>query len=224
VAELYKEWHAHSGYEFNIRDYHLLKAMLRQPELADTRRSHLVADLAQKMAEKKHVPYYSGGEAPASYEARFYRKVDQLNIVDLWNIVLLDELLSRNSIQAGLNVLAQKDLADKQTAWGGLVIFERGRAKANQYPPARPEMPDDRTYQPTERLLTDSRNSLCRFICHFDNIENVQRTGPTPQELSDAAENNYYGMTITRLNADEFTAHYFNPDGAAISLGTFPFK
>jgi len=223
AAGLYADWRDSSGYAFKVRDYHLLAALARAPGLAGKRRQQMVADLAQTLAARGHVAHRFGGTGEPVFDARLARVENRLTMIDLWNITLLDELLSRPEIQAGIRVLADRDLADTEGAWGGLVFFERGRATAKQYPPAPAEVPNDLVYLPTQRMLDDSHNSLCRFITHFEKVNNSDRVGPTPDELADAKANDYYGMTITRLDERRFTAHYFNPDGVIVSLGTFPF-
>jgi len=224
AAGLYADWRNSSGYAFTVRDYHLLAALARAPELAGKSRQEMVAELAQVLAARGHVAHRFGGTGEPVFDARLYRVEGRLTMIDLWNITLLDELLSRREIQAGIKVLADRDLADTEGAWGGLVFFERGRATAKQYPPAPAEVPNDLVYLPTGRMLDDSHNSLCRFITHFEKVNNSDRVGPTPDELADAEANDYYGMTITRLDESRFTAHYFNPDGVVVSLGTFPFS
>lgn len=223
ASVLYAKWRDSTGYKFQVRDFHLLSALAKDSDAAALTRVALVADLAQTLAARQHVPHYFGGAGQATLDARFYRVADKLSMADLWNVRLLDELLSRTEIQAGLGGLAERDLADTDTAWGGLVFLERGRAAAKKYPPAETETANDLIYTPTERMLTDSRNSLCQFITHFGSVNNAGRAGPTPDELADAKANDYYGMTITRLNAGSFTAHYFTPGGIIVSLGTFPF-
>ncbi len=223
TSALYRRWRAADGYAFDIRDYHLLGALARDSQASSVSRAELVAELAQTLASRRHVPHYFGGTGEPDFDAGFRRAERDLTMADLWNLRLLNELLSRPDIQAGLRVLAAKDLDDTSGAWGGLVFFERGRANAKQYPPAVLDVPDDLVYPPTDRLVTDSLDSLCRFITHFENVNNSQRVGPTPQELADARASDYYGMTITRLDEDRFTAYYFNPDGIIVSLGVYNF-
>jgi len=222
AAVLYRKWHDEAGYSFRARDYHLLSSLAQDTEASARTREQLVAELAQSLAARQHEPHHAGGTSEAVFDARFHRVVDSLSMADLWNMKLLEELLSRRDIQAGLKVLAQRDREDTQSAWGGLVFYERGRASAKQYPPAKVDLPNDLVYHPTERMMTDSHSSLCRFITHFEKINNAERVGPTPQEMADAAMNDYYGMTITRLDSDNFTAHYFTPSGVIVSLGKFP--
>ena len=72
-------------------------------------------------------------------------------------------------------------------------------------------------------MLRAARRALCRFVAHFEKVNNAERTGPTVEELLDAKTNNYYGLTFTTLDENRFSAHYFTPSGIVISLGKFPF-
>ena len=83
---------------------------------------------------------------------------------------------------------------------------------------------NDLTYRPSAQLLKDGRASLCRFFGHFEKVNNAGRAGPTSDELRRAAEENAYGLVLTRVTADSFCAHYFNPRGLVISLGTLPLR
>ncbi len=65
---------------------------------------------------------------------------------------------------------------------------------------------------------------MCRFITHFDKIQNAERAGPTAEELRNAAEGNYYGLVMTRTGKNSFCAHYYSPKGKVISLGEFPIR
>jgi hypothetical protein len=145
-------------------------------------------------------------------------------MADLWNIYLLNEMLSRPRVQVSLRLMANGDMADRDSAWGGLVFYQNGQAEAILYPPDPRVKGDDLVYHPTRRLITDSRDSLCRFIGHFEKVDNADRVGPTGRELADAADGNYYGLVLTRTGADSFAAHYYNPQGVVVSLGKFPLR
>ena len=65
---------------------------------------------------------------------------------------------------------------------------------------------------------------MCRFNCHFEKADNTKRAGPGPEEIRDAMLRNYYGLIITSVNEKVFCAHYYNPDGLVVSMGTFRFR
>ncbi len=223
AALLYARWRDTADYSFRVRDYHLLAALAKDTPTMETSRDAVIAELAQTLTARPHAPHYFGGTSEAVYDARFRSVAGRLSMMDLWNIKLLSELLARREIQAGLKVLADRDRIDTSSAWGGLMFFERGRATAKQYPPAEVDPPNDLVYAPTKRMLNDSHNSMCRFVTHFERTDNARRAGPTPAELADARANDFYGMTITRLDEGTFTANYYTPEGQVVSLGTFNF-
>ncbi len=222
AARVYRAWRAGDAYTFQIHDLHLMGQLGSDAGAVRYTRAQMRADLARTMADKRHEPHYSGGEGDISYEARFYRVEPDLSMADLWNIWLLESYLSQPQTTRQILLLADEDLANTATPFGGLMFLENGVVDARQYPAdVGANRANDMTYVPSGRMLQDSRNALCRFICHFEAIENAQRVGPTPAELADAATGGYYGVTITRLNAQSFTAHYYNPDGEIVSLGVF---
>ena len=129
-------------------------------------------------------------------------------------------MLLRPHEQSIFGWMATGDLNDKVSAWGGLVFYENGQAEASIY---HPEKGSDLEYQPQPNLIKDVRDSLCRFVCHFEKVSS-SRVGPTAKELKDAKDSGYYGLVLTRVGANVFCAHYYNSTGLVISLGEFPLR
>ena len=237
AAKLAAQWRADYGYRFNIRDFHLLSRLAQDPLRTAQRRPQLIQEIGTSLSTRRHV------DLPGGVDDKFFTRADTLTLADLWNLYLLSDLLSRPRTQMAMWVLADGDRADRSGAWGGLVFYRAGQAEATKYPTVqRPESAgpgggppsgDDLIYAPQFKgkrasgdydFLGDSRDSLTRFICHFEKADNVGRAGPTPAELRDARVGNYYGLVLTSLGADSFCAHYFNPQGVVISLGVFPLR
>lgn len=215
AGQWYRQWRE-DGYVFNIRDLHLLDRLANDPTRTAKRRVQLVSELTQLLSAREHV------HAKSAADDNFASNAGKLTMADLWNIFLLQEMLNRPRVQAGLAVMAQKDLEDIGSAWGGLVTYKGAAADAMLYRGQGGQ--GDQEYVPSEKMIADSQDSLCRFIAHFDKVENSLRAGPTPRELADAKQGNFYGLTLTSVNADNFCAHYYNPQGVVISLGVFPFQ
>jgi hypothetical protein len=225
AAKLALDWTKNYNYAFNIRDFHLLSRLTRDPLRNNLKRTQLVLDVGQAVKTRKHVehtPDMPGGAD--DYEESFWLQVDNLTMADLWNLYLINEMLSRPRVQGSLRLMADADLADPNSAWGGLVFYQNGQAEAILYPPDPNAPANDLAYQPTPQLTTDGRDALCRFIGHFELLNNSLRAGPTAQELSDAATSNYYGLILTRTGENSFAAHYYNPRGNVVSLGRYPLQ
>jgi len=217
AARLSLEWTRNTGYNFNIRDFHLLSRLARDPLRSNLKRTNLVIDLGKQLKTRPHVKAGQNRD-------NFWLQVENLTLADLWNMYLLNEMLSRPRVQTSLKFMADGDLADVRSAWGGLVFYQNGQAEAILYPFDANAASNDQVYQPTERLITDERDALCRFIGHFERLDNADRAGPTQAELDDAAMLNYYGLSLTRVDKTHFAAHYFNPQGVVVSLGKFPMR
>ncbi len=225
AARMSLDWTKSYGYDFAIQDFHLLSRLARDPLRSNRKRTQMVLDIGQAFKTRKHVkhtPLARGGND--DYPESFWLQVDKLTMSDLWNLYLLNEMLSRPQVQISLRLMADGDLEDRRSAWGGLVFYQNGQAEAILYPPARENSGDDQAYPPTQRLITDGRDSLCRFVGHFDRMENASRAGPSVGELADAETFSYYGLVLTRVDPDHFCAHYYNPDGVVVSLGKFPLR
>ncbi len=222
AARVYRSWHTADNYAFNIRDLHLMGQLGLDANAFTYTRAQLRADLAGTMADNEHVPQYSGGEGEIDYDARFHVVDSGLTMADLWNIWLLEDYLSQEQTKRQILLLADEDLQNTATPFGGLLFLEEAKVEGRQYAAkAGANEASDQRYVASDRLKADARDALCRFVCHFDAMDNSRRVGPTPGELDDAAEGNYYGLSITRLSKSSFTAHYYNPDGEVVSLGVF---
>ncbi|MCE5324833.1 MAG: hypothetical protein LLG01_00305 [Planctomycetaceae bacterium] len=220
TEKLFQFWQRSEMYAFNIRDLHLLTRLGSDP-LRNTSmgRLELIAALGKNLMTRKHV---TGGVISGS--SGFAMVSDRLSIADAWNLYLLDEMLSRPGMQRAMGALAIGDRTDKRSQWGGLVMYDSGMATAKIYEPDRMSGESDQLYVPTQRMLDDSTDCLCRFVCHFDQAQNIKRAGVTAAELAAARDGNYCGLIVTSVSAGTFAAHYYNPRGVVVSLGIFPLK
>ncbi len=222
AAELHVRWRRFDGYRFNIRDFHLLSRLAADPRKSSMTRAELVSDLSRTLLRRRHVRLHSLREGEQDLSSRFDRLADRLTMADLWNVWLLNEMLSRPNIQAAVAVMADEDRAERSGALGGLVFLELGRAQAKLYPAHPNAPPNDLTYAPSSRALSDGRDALCRFQGHLETLHNTARAGPTTEELLSARKENYYLLVLTTLDEGAFCAHYANPEGLVISLGQLP--
>ena len=219
------DWRQNYGYLFDVRDFHLLNELARDPMRKNLRRTQLILELARSFIKRPHVPRkILRASGPYDFSDQLSKHVDSLSMADLWNLLIVNEMLSRSQVQMALKRMADLDLADTRIVWGGLIFYESGQAEARLYPADTSAGADDLTYRPSAQLLKDGRASLCRFFGHFEKVNNAGRAGPTSDELRRAAEENACGLVLTRVSAESFCAHYFNPRGLVISLGTLPLR
>ncbi len=235
ALKTFEQWKG-QGYEFNIRDFHLLDQLAGDSVRQPMTRAQLVQALRQQLQALEHVHAHSESGAtskPANHSSEsmpgkpladdLESNVDRLTMADLWTMELLHEILIRPRIQAAMRVVAIKDRADTHNAWGGLVFYRDGGADAVLYqaPPDSPE--NDLVYPVSPKALADGREAMCRFIAHFEKETNASRAGPTALELRQAKEDNISGVIFTSVSAETFCAHYYTPGGAVVSLGCYPF-
>ena len=225
ASSLAGDWRQNHGYLFDVRDFYLLKELARDPMRKNLRRTQLILELAQSFIKRPHVPRkILRASGPYDFSDQLSKHVDSLSMADLWNLVIVNEMISRPQVQRALKRMADLDMEDTGSAWGGLIFYENGQAEAKLYPADISAGADDLAYRPSAQLLKDGRASLCRFFGHFEKVNNAGRAGPTSDELRRAAEENAYGLVLTRVTADSFCAHYFNPKGLVISLGVLPLR
>lgn len=225
VASLATYWREQYGYRFEPWDFNLLSKLSRDPLRRNMSRAQLVIGLAQSFMRRRHTPRKVDLRVgPYDFSDQFSKHVESLSMADLWRLTLLNEMLDRPHVQTALRLMADGDRGDARGAWGGLVFLDNGQAEAKLYPMAESSRRDDLAYQPSPQAAENRPQALCMFHGHFEKIENVNRAGPTADELLTARREGYPALVITSVGEGLFAAHYYNPEMIAISLGKFPFR
>ncbi len=225
AARISRKWHKRQDYSFVISDFHLLSRLNRDPLRRDMKRSELIVDLGRAVSLRRHVVRARQPGMPAgSHTDSFAVQIESLTMTDLWNLYLLNEMLGRPRVQLALRIMSERDRADLRSAWGGLVVYENGQAEASLYPAATGTAGGDLHYVAGRQMIADGHDALCRFCAHFEKIDNAARVGPDADELRQARRGNYYGLVLTSIDENTFTAHYYNSMGIVVSLGNFPFR
>jgi len=225
VARLAEQWRADYGYTFNIRDFHLLSRLARDPLRNMLRRTQLILEISRSLGTRQHVQY-SAGPSPTgrAYTDQFGLQVHSLTLADLWNIYLLNEMLNRPRMQLALRILADRVRSDPTSPTNGLVFYQNGQAEAVLYPAAEATGTVSGLQPVSKQMVTAGRDSLCRFYTHFERVENADKAGPNSDELADSEKGSYYGLILTSVDQYSFCAHYYSPAGRIVSLGKFPFS
>ena len=214
AVKMYNQWKHEFEYKFNIYDYHLLSRMKRDPIRKSFKRHKLEGEIGKILTKRKHLP------CKAVKSVRFWDHVDSLSMSDLWNIYLLNDLFSKPHSLASFVKMANFDRQYyPNCAMAGLVFYENSNAYPEPYDPDQKKSTSDLVYAPSKKLITASRDALCRYICHFEKVKNGKRAGPTKAELKEAMTEGWNGIIFTQVDKNHFTAHYFNPKGVVISLG-----
>lgn len=200
------------GYRFNIRDTHLLMRLANDPLRKMQPREKLVNDLAAAINSRHHT-------APAAGQRNmdFRGQLEGLSMADLWNLTLLNEMLSQSSFRAALQNAIAKDQPTRQGQLGGLISYSlSGRAEAKLYRPG--ERRGDELYTASSRMIQDSLDCLCYFVEHYQSDNYI---GPTQRELEFAHDYNLCGAILTTLSKGGLAAVYFTPAGTPVDLGEF---
>lgn len=214
AAKLSDRWVRAYGYTFNVRDFHLLSRLSRDPLRNMMSRTRLIAQLSQEFDIRQHVPYSDRVVNRAKIVSdEFSQQAEILSMSDLWNLYLLDEMLSRPRMQLALKIMADENRSKPADNSAGLVFYRQGQADAMLYPRAI-----------KQQLVRDGRDSLCRFTTHFARKYNSLEVGPSAMQLRDAIKGNYCGLVLTGVNPQTFSAHYYNAGGKIVSLGNYPFR
>ncbi len=213
-AALAKQWAAKYSYKFNIRDFHLLSQLAADPLRNKIGRDDLIKQIVTRLAKRKHAD---------RRVSPFSRQAANMSLPDLWNIVLLDDMVRRQRVSLALRILADRLRAGLNSPRSGLVFYEDGKAAAKLYPQAVDSTRGDRDHVPERELQRAGFNAMCHLHTRFEKVYNTERAAASSRELSAAAQANFYGLVLTSVDSGTFSAVYYNPDGKAVSLGVFAF-
>jgi len=208
------QWKAKYKYKFNIRDFHLLSNLAADPLRNKTGRNELVKQIVARLGRRRHV---AGGGGPFSKQAA------RMTVPDLWNIVLLDEMLRRQRVALALRILADRLRAGLNSPRSGLVFYEGGKASAKLYPQAIDSTRGDRDHIPERELQRAGFSALAHLHTRFETVYNGDRAPASKREVSASSQGNFYGLVLTSIDSGTFSAFYYNPDGEVVSLGLFAF-
>ena len=214
-ARLAAQWSSRYNYKFNIRDFHLLNRLAADPLRNKITRDELVKQLVTKFARRKHADRRT---------ALFGKQAASMTMPDLWNLVLLDEMLQRPRVALALRILADRLRAGLNSPRSGLVFLEGGKASAKLYPQAVDSTAGDRDHVPERELQQAGFSALSHLHTRFEKVYNGDRASASSREISAAGQANFYNLLLASVDSGTFSAVYYNPDGRAVSLGIYAFK
>ncbi|MFW6061270.1 MAG: hypothetical protein ACOC93_00525, partial [Planctomycetota bacterium] len=99
-----------------------------------------------------------------------------------------------------------------------LVQYRDGRAMLMIYS-SQPSLSTEHHYVAARAVEEAQADALAQFHGHFGAL--AERVGPDRAELGRAAEGSYYGLIVTGLDEQRFSAHYYNPSEQVVSLGVY---
>jgi hypothetical protein len=213
-SRLAKQWGAKYGYKFNIRDFHLLKHLAADPLRNKIGRNELVKQIVAKLGPRKHV---------ARTGLPFSKQAVNMTMSDLWNVLLLDEMLRRPRVSLALKILADRLRAGLSSPRSGLVFYEGGKASAKLYPQTIDSTRGDRDHLPEREFQRAGFDALCHLHTRFEKVFNGDVASASKRELAASQQANFYGLVVSSIDSGTFSAFYYNPKGSVVSLGLFAF-
>ncbi|MDY7009575.1 MAG: hypothetical protein SVV80_02335 [Planctomycetota bacterium] len=218
AERLVNQWRNEYDYRFRIRDFHLISRLAADPLRKSMSRAQMILEISQGINKRRAVrnkPLFRRGRL-----VDFASQTESLSVTDLWNLMLISEMLDRPRFRRMLMVTARQDMADRLSQCGGLIVYEEGQAEAKLYLPA--EKRGDDQYVPSQQMLKDTLDSLCYFVGHFSTVaESISRIGPGEKELASAANYNVCGVVFTTISGGRLNVTYFTPEGIVVDLGNF---
>jgi hypothetical protein len=132
-------------------------------------------------------------------------------------------MLRRSRVALALKILANRLRAGLSSPRSGLIFYEGGKASAKLYPQTIDSTRGDRDHIPERELQRAGFSALCHLHTRFEKVYNGDRAPTSKRELSAAKQANFYGLVLTSIDSGTFSAFYYNPNGAVVSLGLFAF-
>ncbi|MCD4699060.1 MAG: hypothetical protein K8R91_00600, partial [Phycisphaerae bacterium] len=216
AERLANQWRKEYDYRFGIRDFHLISRLAGDPLRKSMSRAQMILEISHGITKRRAVrnkTLFRRGRL-----VDFASQTESLSVADLWNLMLISEMLDRPRFRRMLRVTARQDMADRLSQCGGLIRYEQGQAEAKLYLPAAKRGDDQ--YVPSRQMLKDTLDSLCYFVGHFSAVaESTSRIGPGEKELSSAAKYNICGVVFTTIGSGRLNVTYFTPEGIVVDLG-----
>ena len=132
-------------------------------------------------------------------------------------------MLNRQRVSLALQILANRLRSGQSSPRSGLIFIEGRQAAAKLYPQSIDSSHDDRDHVPERELQRAGLAAMCHLHTRFGKVYNGDRAPTSPRELAAANQSNFYGLVLASIDSGTYTAFYYNPDGAVVSLGQFPF-
>ncbi len=143
---------------------------------------------------------------------------ESLCFADLMTIELLLDALADRALVAGLFMQADRDLVDRTSEHGGVLVGEGGRVVALAYPPEI-RLHDLKFYS-SDALIRRMYTGLAHYHFHAQQFNNASYAGPGAGDLGFVERLRASAVVFTFLDRDTLGVDYYQPGGVVVDLGT----
>jgi hypothetical protein len=221
-------------------------AQTTNPALLSSTRAQLVALVTQRLAKRERFERAPEGSAEfGTTSERFSDNQDKLATADLLAIIVVDDALATLGLATELWNQAQRDMDDRSTEHGGLIIadwsapqspsfqspsfqspsFQSPSAESpipwltKPFRPAAAQRASDNTFAASQQMIDASTLALAHYHFHAQRTRNARYAGPSPGDAQYAARHGCLCLIFTPVAQGRLNADLLFPSGVAIDLG-----
>lgn len=203
------------------RDLPILVAAAKvRPDLLGATRDQLFDEVSTRLASESTRRYSASFEGYGSQLAETPRAhAKEMDWGDCAAVLVALKALDEPAIRAHIFDIADRDLADRQTEYGGVVrMDDQGRFELVEYPPQA--RGSDVRFEASNAMFDGGYDALFHFHNHAQEYENHRYAGPHFGDFGYADATGVNALVFTFVNHNTMNADYYRRGQVVIDLGT----
>ena len=203
------------------RDIPVLVAAARvRPDLLAADRDALFAEVSARLARdriSRHSASFEGYGTQLAETPRAHEK--EMTWGDCAAILVAIAALDDPAVRSHLFDIADRDLADKSTEYGGLLRLDaQGRFELVEYPPQ--SRGSDVRFEASGTMFEDGYDAVAHFHGHTQAYDNRRYAGPHVGDFNYADATGVNGLVFCFIDSTTLNADYYRHGQMVIDLGT----
>jgi hypothetical protein len=209
--------------DFELRGIPVVIAAQRYaPELLGRTREELYDDLLPRLRARgaaKHSANFTGWDTGASHSENLGTQRDEVRWIDLLACEMALRMADDPSVRARLFDIADRDLQDRRTEYGGVVRLDDSGAW--QVVEVRPRVTgSDTRFEAPQELFDQGYTALFHFHMHAQEFENGSYAGPHMGDFAYAGSTRANCLVFTFVRRDAMNADFYRHGPVVVDLGT----
>ena len=209
--------------DFELRGIPVVIAAQRYaPELLGRTREELYDDLLPRLRARgaaKHSANFTGWDTGASHSENLGTQRDEVRWIDLLACEMALRMADDPSVRARLFDIADRDLQDRRTEYGGVVRLDDSGAW--QVVEVRPRVTgSDTRFEAPQELFDQGYTALFHFHMHAQEFENGSYAGPHMGDFAYAGSTRANCLVFTFVRRDTMNADFYRHGPVVVDLGT----
>ncbi len=203
------------------RDLAILVAVARErPELLSESRDALFAEVSKRLSKENTRRYEASFEGYGSHLPETPRgHANEMTWGDCAAVLVALDALAVPEVRRHIFDIADRDLADRQTEYGGLLqMDDQGRFELIEFAPR--SRGSDVRYEASDKMFEQGYDALFHFHNHAQAYENHRYAGPHYGDFAYADATGVNGLVFTFISRNEIDADFYRRGQIVIDLGT----